>query len=309
MTATIRRYAFPALGTECVLHLCADPVAARSAEREILRIERRYSRYRSDSVLADINRVAARGGSLRVDAETAALLDYAFACHRKSGGLFDITTGILRRAWDFSSGRAPDPAEVARWLPLVGLDRVAWRRPVLAFPTPGVELDFGGIGKEYAADRAAAVCAEAGVAHGLIDLGGDIRAVGPRPDGAPWLVSIRDPRAADQSLAVVALEAGGVATSGDYERCLVIDGRRYGHILSPRTGWPAAGMTAVSVRAESCLVAGSVATIGMLKGPEGPAWLAALGLPHLWADAEGRTGGAGFGRPAAVGDAGRAVKA
>jgi thiamine biosynthesis lipoprotein len=292
------RFAFTAMGSECVLHLSAADIAiAEAAEAEIVRIEHHYSRYRADSLLAEINRVAAGGGSIAVDDETAALLDYAFACHRKSGGLFDITTGILRQAWNFSSGRVPAAAKINRCLPSVGLEKVSWQRPVLAFPTAGIELDFGGIGKEYAADRAAAVCTEAGVAHGLIDLGGDIRVIGPRPDGSPWPIHIRNPRAFGNSLACIELEAGGLATSGDYERCIAIGGRRYSHILNPRTGWPVNGLASVSVIADSCLVAGSVATIAMLKGPQGGPWLDSLGVRCVWIDHEGRTGGSGMARP------------
>lgn len=286
------RFAFPAMGSECVFHLhAADVGMAQAAEAEVIRIEHRYSRYRADSVLARINRQAAVGGELEVDVETAALLDYAFACHRKSGGLFDITTGILRRTWDFSTGRAPAMGEIDRWLPYVGLDKIRWSRPVLSFPIAGVELDFGGIGKEYAADRAAALCAEAGVVHGLIDLGGDIRVIGPRPDGTPWSVQICDPRSPGRFIGTVALAAGGLATSGDYARCIIIDGVRHGHILHPHTGWPVRGLAGVSVMADTCLLAGSVATIAMLKGSAGTTWLAELGVRCLWADTAGRSGG------------------
>ena len=285
------RFVFWAMGSECTFHLYDASVAtAEAAEAEVFRLEHRYSRYRDDSVLTQINRVASTGGSIEVDAETAALLDYAFACHRKSGGLFDITTGILRRAWDFSSGRVPAPAEIARWLPFVGLDKLSWERPYLSFPVAGMELDFGGIGKEYAADRAATLCAEAGVKHGLIDLGGDLCAIGPRPDGSAWPVQIRDPHAPDRCLAVLPLSSGGLATSGDYERYVMIDGLRHGHILSPVTGWPVRGLTSVSVVADSCLLAGSVATIALLKGAEGAAWLGELGVNCLWTGAEGRQG-------------------
>lgn len=288
----LSRFSFSAMGSECVFHLYdADAAIAQAAETEVVRIEQRYSRYRADSVLAQINLAAAAGGAIEVDEETAALLDYAWACHRKSDGLFDITTGILRRAWNFSSGRAPAAAEIEKWLPFVGLDKVSWERPRLSFPLAGVELDLGGIGKEYAADRAAAVCAEAGVAQGLVDLGGDLSVIGPRPDGSPWPIHVRDPRAPGRALAVFPLAAGGLATSGDYERGLVIDGQRLGHILNPRTGWPVRGLAGVSVVADSCLVAGSVATIAMLKGVAGPAWLEELGVRCVWVDTDGREGG------------------
>ena len=286
------RYSFPAMGSDCVLHLFgASAQIAAAAEAEVVRIEQRYSRFQPDSLLSEINRVAAAGGALDVDDETAALLDYALAAHRKSAGAFDITIGILRRAWNFSSGQLPENAAVDRLLPFVGLDKLHWQRPRLSFPVPGVELDFGGIGKEYAADRAATICAEAGVVHGLVDLGGDLRAIGPQANGAAWEVHLRDPRRSGATLAILPLARGGLATSGDYERCVVLDGRRYSHILDPRTGWPVHGLASVTVIAESCLVAGSLATIAMLKGHDGAAWLQQLGVACAWCAVDGRTGG------------------
>lgn len=285
------RFEFAAMGSACALHLPGVPVSvAHAAEAEVARIERRYSRYRDDSVLADLNRVAAAGGSLVVDEETAGLLDYAMACHRQSGGRFDITTGVLRRVWNFSGGRPPAAEEIARWLPLVGWDKIRWERPRLSFPVPGMELDFGGIGKEYAADRAAEVCLAAGMTHGLIDLGGDLRAFGPQPDGSPWTVDIRNPQASGHPLATIKLACGGLATSGDYERCIVVDGVRLGHILDPLTGWPTRGLASVSVVAHTCLLAGSLATIAMLKGAAGPGWLAELGVRGVWLDVDGCKG-------------------
>jgi thiamine biosynthesis lipoprotein len=231
-----------------------------------------------------------------VDAETAALLDYADACHRQSGGLFDISSGILRRAWRFDAGRLPGPAQVQSLLQLVGWQRVEWQRVDsqtrrLRFPLPGMELDFGGIVKEYAVDRVAALLQGAGVAHGFVNLGGDVRALGPQPDGSPWRIGIRHPREAGALLITLELATGALASSGDYERCIVVEGRRYGHILDPRTGWPVRRMAAASVVAPLCVVAGSAATIAMLHDEGGPAWLQALGLPCLWMDVDGRCGG------------------
>ena len=282
------RFVFTAMGSECILDLYSEgTLAAEMAEEEVYRIERRLSRYRDDSILSEIKRIASDGGTVELDDEMASLLDYAFACHRKSDGLFDITTGILRRAWNFSLSRTPSQTDIEALLPFVGLDKVIWERPKLSFPVSGVELDFGGIGKEYAADRAASVCAESGVVHGLVNLGGDIRIIGPKQDGSPWSVSIRDPKIPGQGLAAVDLFAGGLTTSGDYERGVTIDGVRYGHILNPNTGWPTRGLAAVSVIANTCLLAGSVSTIGMLKGEDGARWLAGLGIPCLWVDTEG----------------------
>lgn len=291
----LHTYPFQAMGSDCALYLyAASELAERAAEAatgEVLRIEEKYSRYRADSFLARINQAAATGGEIEVDAETAGLLDYAFACHRKSDGLFDISSGLLRQAWDFSADHPPSAHVVERLLPRIGLDKVAWLPPQLIFNQAAMELDFGGIGKEYAADRAADLCAELGVVSGLIDLGGDIRVLGPQPDGSPWTILIRNSERPDTPVANVALNLGAIATSGDYERYLEIDGRRHCHILDPRTGWPAQGLSSVSVQAESCLVAGSVATIAMLKGKEGAAWLETLGVRHLWQDGRGGLGG------------------
>ena len=286
-------FPFFSMGGEGCLYLYGDGAGdvAAAALGEIERIEAKYSRYRADSELARINHAARQGGSVALDEETALLLRYAFACHHNSQGLFDVTSGVLRQAWNFSAGQLPEQSEIERLLAYVGLHRVQWDDPVLSFPVAGMELDFGGIGKEYAADRAADVCTAAGVRGGLVDLGGDIRIVGPHPDGSPWRVDIRDPRQPDQGAASFFLAQGAIATSGDYERYMDVAGQRYCHILNPSTGWPAQGMASVSVVAESCLVAGSLASIAMLKGTQAPAWLKRLGCRHLWIAPSGNWGG------------------
>ncbi len=267
---------------------------------EVKRIEAKYSRYREDSVIARINR-AAGGKPVRVDEETAALLDYAGACHRQSEGLFDVTSGVLRRAWDFRRAIVPAPERIEAVLPLVGWERVHWSRPEIRLPSPGMELDFGGLGKEYAADRAAAVAAEKGVAHGFVNLGGDVRIFGPHSDGSPWIVGIVHPRKPGAVVARVALSAGALATSGDYERFFEVDGRRYCHILNPRTGYPAIGLQSASVMAPLCLVAGSLSTVAMLKGEAGCAFLDEQAFSSLRVDAQGVLTGHGMPVEAAPG--------
>lgn len=284
------------MGSPCEVALWPSPGidlerAAAAVVADVARLESRYSRYRDDSLLAAINRVAAAGGSVHVDAETAHLLDYAQACWQQSEGLFDISSGLLRHAWKFAEGARPDPAQIEALLPRVGWHRVAWSQGRLAFTVAGMELDLGGVVKEYAADRAAALCRDAGVVAGMVNLGGDIAIVGPRPDGAPWRIGITDPRQPGAIAETLLLHRGGVATSGDYERCLVIDGVRYAHILNPRTGWPTRHLASVTVAADLCVVAGSAATIAMLEDADGPAWLATLGATHLWIDVAGRRGG------------------
>ncbi|MFI5214957.1 MAG: FAD:protein FMN transferase [Candidatus Limnocylindria bacterium] len=292
-----RKLGFKAMGSPCELHLHAESQAgfervAEAACAELARLERKYSRYLDDSLASRINASAGDPNGIELDEETASLLDYAGLAWEQSGGLFDITSGVLRRAWDFRSGRLPAPGEIDALRPLVGWEKIRWRRPHLVLPHAGMQLDFGGYVKEYAADRVAALCRELGLRHGLVDLGGDIAAIGPHPDGSPWRVGIRHPRAPDGAIASVALSAGGIATSGDYERCLVVDGKRYAHILNPKTGWPVSGLASVTVAASHCLIAGTASTIAMLKGAcGGPAWLDRLGLPNLRIDAEGALSG------------------
>jgi len=293
---TLYRHPFAAMGSRCEVRIYArdEPSASATAQAaiaDVRRLDAKYSRYRADSIAAEINRVAAAGGTIDVDAETATLLDYAATCFEQSEGLFDITSGVLREAWTSDRTTLPEPALLEALLARVGWSKVRWDRPRLAFGVAGMELDFGGLVKEYAADRAAVICVEAGFGHGLVDLGGDIKIIGPHPDGTPWAVGIQHPRDADAVMATIDLGRGAIATSGDYERFVEIDGRRYSHILSPRTGMPVQGLAAVSVVAEECVVAGSATTIAMLMEERGPAWLAEFGLPHLWMDQDLRIGG------------------
>lgn len=290
------RRQFKAMGSPCEIQLYAhDPAAAERiiglAIADIERLEKRYSRYRDDSYLSAINRIAAVGGALEVDDETAGLLNYADTCYRESGGLFDITSGLLRRAWRFDREAVPDAATINDLLDRIGWQRLRWTPPTLEFGVTGMEMDFGGVVKEYAADRAVGICRDAGAAHGLVNLGGDIRIIGPQPDGGAWNIGIRHPARPGEIIRTLGLKSGGLTTSGDYARCVVVNGVRYGHVLNPKTGWPVAYLASVSVVSDVCLVAGSASTIAMLKERDGPAWLTALGLPHLWIDVEGKIGG------------------
>jgi thiamine biosynthesis lipoprotein len=288
-------FGFGAMASRCEIRLCAEDETAarrwaRAAIDEVLRIEAKYSRYTADSITTRINR-AAGGTAVEVDEETAALLDFGATLWSSSNGRFDLTSGVLRRAWRFDSGRLPAPADVDALLPLVGWHRVGWDRAArrLRLPRAGMEIDFGGVGKEYAADRAAGVLLAAGARHGFVNLGGDVRALGPAPDGTPWRIGIQHPRAdAGVTMGALDITTGGLATSGDYERYLEIDGQRYCHILDPRTGWPAAHWQSVSVAAPLCAAAGACSTVAMLMPcDEGLAFLRAQGVAYMAVEAAG----------------------
>jgi FAD:protein FMN transferase len=293
MNATELGFEFHAMGTACRIRLtgCSEPearAAADAAIAEVRRIETKYSRYRDDSIVSRINAAAGSGVPIEVDPETADLLDFADRLHAYSEGLFDITTGVLRSVWDFRSARVPDPATVAAVLERVGWQHVRWQRPHVELTLPGMELDFGGFGKEYAADRAGTRLVERGIAGGLVNLGGDLRVVGPHADGRPWSLGIAHPRRAGEVIAGIELSRGGLATSGDYERYFEQDGRRYCHILDPRTGWPVEHWQSISVTGPACLAAGALSTIAMLSGARAHALLRSQGVGFLTIDAQGR---------------------
>ena len=278
----------------CVCEVRISGLAAAHATRlahqaiaEVRRIEAAYSRYRPDSVLSRINAAAGTGVALAVDEETAHLLDFAAQLHAASDGLFDVTSGVLRRAWDFKAARAPAAGQLEALLPLVGWHQVHWAGGQVALPRAGMELDFGGIGKEYAADRAATLLQRLGASSAMVNLGGDIRLVGPRPDGEPWALGIAHPRQPGALLATMSLHQGALATSGDYERFFEVDGRRYCHVLDPRSGWPVHGWQSVSVVAPACLAAGALTTIAMLKGDGALAFLDAQQVDYLAVDEQG----------------------
>lgn len=280
-------FPFKAMGSPCELRLYAElensaQQIADQAMAEIVRLEKKYSRYLEDSVTTKINNSAGNREGIDVDTETALLLNYAQVGYEQSAGLFDITSGILRKAWDFRSQNIPSQKQIDTLLPLIGWNKLDWKAPWLCLPSAGMELDFGGYVKEYAADVAVAVCRHAGIDGGLVNLGGDICIIGPHPDGNPWKVGVRHPRNPNLPMSFVMLHKGGLASSGDYERFMVVDGVRYAHILNPQTGWPVNSLASASVCAEQCVVAGTSSTIAMLKGEQqGSSWLEELGLPYL----------------------------
>jgi len=290
------KFPFKAMGSACELQFySADKtnaqVIADFVIADVLRIEQRYSRYRRDSILTAINRIAEAGGSIDVDEETLSLLNYANTCYQQSAGLFDITSGVLREVWDFKSQTIPNEKQIKAVLPRIGWDKVHIQGATVSFLSKGMQIDFGGIGKEYAVDRAATICQQQGIQHGLVDLGGDIKVIGPHVDGRPWSVGIRHPRKEGELMASINVSCGGIASSGDYERCIILNGKRYSHVLNPKTGWPVRGLSSITVIAEQCVIAGSVTTIAMLKEKKGKRWVKELGISYLWMDQRGKIGG------------------
>ena len=267
-----------------------QPWAQQQAQRaadEIRRIEAKFSRYQAQSTVSQIN-ASAGLRPIELDAETLSLIDFADRMHAQSDGLFDITSGVYRQIWDFQKAQCPTPGQIDALRPLVGWQQVQREGQQLFLPRKGMQIDFGGLGKEYAADRAALVLRQQGVQHALVNLGGDIASVGSKPDGQPWAAGIRHPRELTRIMASLSLAGQALATSGDYERYFELAGQRYCHIIDPQTGWPVQHFRSVSVVAPSCLLAGAIGTTIMLKQAQAtPEWIAQLNLPVLWMDASG----------------------
>ncbi len=238
---------------------------------EALRIESKFSRYRP-SVVTHINETA--GEAVEVDNETADLIDYSMVCHALSEGLIDITSGALRRVWKFDrSGAAPMQAQLEDALRHVGWHRARWARPILHLEA-GMEIDLGGIGKEYAVDRALALAEAHTSAPVLVNFGGDLRVSGPRQGGAPWYVAIEDVDLAGNAAGLLELSSGALATSGDTYRHVISAGVRYGHVLNPRTGWPIIDAPrSVTVHAPTCTEAGLLAKLALLRGADAEQFL------------------------------------
>lgn len=286
-------FEFSAMASPCRLMICsanalAAEVAARATVDEVRRIESRYSRYLPESELSRLNDVAREGGVTIVDDEMAALLDFAFSAYEKSEGVFDITSGVLRRAWNYDAAKLPSRKIISELLNYVGLQHLLWERPLLHFLRAGMEIDFGGIGKEFAVDRAAEVIRISGCPGALINFGGDVFAMGVAPTGESWEVSIADPRDAGRNIMTVSLRDQALATSGDYERYIEVDGRRYCHILNPRTGMAVEGMSSATVISTNCMAAGVFSSVAMIKGRSGAEWLESQGLPYLCVTQEGQ---------------------
>jgi FAD:protein FMN transferase len=288
-------YAFPfmAMGSEAnEVRIAAATGAeafglAQLASQEVLRIEAKYSRYKGDGTVALINASAGRAWVV-CDEETLSLISYGEALFTASQGRFDMTSGVLRQAWDFKNPKIPSQDKLAELLALVDWRALERQGDRVRLKHPNMELDFGGIGKEYAADRAATKLIEAGVSSGFVNLAGDLAVIGAQPDGRPWQIGIASPRKKNEMLASIPVRQGGLATSGDSERYFELDGNRYCHVLNPKTGYPVSFWQSVSVLAPTASIAGSCSTITMLLEERGLDFLKESGFGFLAVDQLGK---------------------
>ena len=271
----MRRLSFRAMGTRCfVQYATPDAGQARQFEATALhwvqRFERRYSRFRDDSEISRINRAAGKEW-VEVDEEMEHYLDLCGNIHFMTQGIIDPTAGSLTKLWNYQAEkpRLPDEDEIAATLALVGWKRVERRSGAVRLPEAGMALDFGGWGKELAVDMVARIAGEHGLTQVMVDFGHDIRTLGTPLDRPAWHIGLEDPEAPGTLAGSIALIDQAVASSGDYLRGFTHQGRRYGHIVDPRTGRPVSnGCRQVTVIAGSCLQAGILSTTAFVLGAD-----------------------------------------
>ncbi len=247
----------------------AEPIVGE-ALRELHRIESVMSTWRPASEISRLN--GAADGTMRiVSQELFAVVDSAFYYATVTGGAFDITARPLVRVWGFQEGEAhlPSGAEIAGALERVGYERVALdaSMPGIAL-NAGMELDLAGIAKGYAVDRCVALLRERGATSALVNLGGNIYALGAPPGKRGWTIGIRDPLGSAKTVGALILKDEAVATSGNYENFVEIEGVRYGHILDPHTGQSVDHLLSVTAVAPTAVASDALATGLFVLGGE-----------------------------------------
>lgn len=268
---------YTAMACPCEILIRSDSLEvveelAELACNETARIEQKYSRYRNDNIVHDIN--SANGRAVSIDSETKQLLDYAGNCYKISDGLFDITSGILRKCWSFKGDEVnPDQKQIDTLLKLVGWDKVQLDDSNITLQ-PGMEIDIGGFGKEYAVDKVTQMLFDESQCSVMVNFGGDIMIRNAADDNEPWSVGIANPEDPDVPLGLIEISKGAVTTSGVSYRYCYVNGKRLSHVLNPKTGWPVEGAPrSVTVVADFCLEAGMLSTLAMLSGYQAESFL------------------------------------
>jgi len=247
--------------------------ALAEAIATVQRLEGLMTTWRDDSEVSHINQSAGRA-PVRVSAETLAVIDKSLWVSQKSEGVFDITFEAMHGLWKFDEDldrHLPSPAAVELRRKLIDYRHVVLDRSAstVFIDQGGMKMSLGGIAKGYAIDRASAVLLAAGIDNFLVQAGGDLYVHGRRIDGTPWIAGVRDPRGEEgDHFAVMPVRDHAFSTAGDYERAYVVDGKRYHHIIDPRTGYPATRSRSVTIWAHDALTADALDDAVFILGPQ-----------------------------------------
>jgi thiamine biosynthesis lipoprotein len=258
---------FRAMSTACRVHCHGiSATVTRDFQREAVawvgQFEARYSRFIPDSLIGRIN-AAAGEHWVEIDPDTERLFALCHELYFFTRGAFDPTALPLMKLWNWKAQPpvVPEENSIRAALELVGWKKVQRRPGGIFLPQAGMALDLGGIGKEYAVDCVMNLAIARGIQNVMIDFGADVRVRGAVPGKKFWWVGLDDAAAPGSCWAGVALTDHACATSGDYLRSFTLNGRRFGHIIDPRTGWPVSNdVRAASVISPSCTVAGLLST-------------------------------------------------
>lgn len=282
------RIEFSAMASPCEIlirslnqSLCDE--IAQLAFAETQRIEAKFSRYRQGNLVDKMNH--SHGNAVAIDQETFNWLEYANNLYQLSNGLFDITSGVLRTIWQFTSDAVPpSQADISKTLSNIGFDKIRYDTNYFYLPK-GMQIDFGGIGKEYAVDHIThllrPLCEKPKTSY-LVNFGGDLSAVRLQPDDPPWVIGLEPVNSDKEAASTIKIAHGAVATSGNTKRFFDYKGKRYGHLLNPKTGYPIADAPkSITAFADQCVIAGTLTSLAMLKGADAEKFLTEQNVDHI----------------------------
>jgi thiamine biosynthesis lipoprotein len=276
--------------------------AMDAAFAEIEKIEKLSNFFSQESDVSRINQNAGVS-AVKVSPDILSIIDKAIYVSEITDGSFDITIGPVISLYDFHRKIKPDNHEIQKKLLLVNYRDIVIdkNRSTVFLRKKGMRIDLGGITKGYAADKAADTLKNQGIYAAIVAIAGDIRVSGLKPDGKAWKIGIKKPRIflpaakvdadglPDDVMAILEMTDMSISTSGDYERFFMVNGRRYHHILSPKTGFPAEGCQSVSITGKESALTDAIATGVFILGPEkGMQFLKEIGLEGIIIDGEGK---------------------
>lgn len=250
---------------------------------ETRRIENKFSRYQKNNLCWKMNH--SHGKAVSIDQETALLLTYSQQLFELSEGLFDITSGVLRKIWQFKAGmKPPSQAQINELLPYIGFNQIQFNQQSFTLPK-SMQIDFGGVGKEYCVDAVSKIiepiCSQEKVSY-LVNFGGDLIAKNYNQDHPAWIVGLENVVEGKKAQAIIEVSQGAIATSGSTKNVFEYKGKSYAHILNPKTGYPIEGAPrSVSVFAQTCSLAGGMSTLAQLQGAQAETFLQNNNIKHI----------------------------
>jgi thiamine biosynthesis lipoprotein len=284
------------MGTEVTITVVArtnaeGAAAIDAAMAEVRRFDQMMSLYKDESEITRVN-LAAGKNPVKVSPEMIEVVEHASEISKLSGGAFDVTIGPLVVLWQMrlKEGKVPTDEEITNVRSRVNYKDIVIdkKASTLFLRKPNMIMDFGGVAKGYAADKAAEVLRKRGIENGIVALAGDIRVMGHRPDGSPWRIGVQHPREADKTLMVLDLSDKSISTSGDYERFQIVNKKRYHHVIDPRTGKPSTGMESVTVVGDSGAIVDPLTTALFILGTDkGLPIVKKLGCDAIFVDDRG----------------------